>query len=304
MEANLGTIAPMPIADVCTPLAQTVYYAYKSWPQEYNETNSLNQTKILRGTKCPRQISDVDEFSLSLPKTLLINGIRHPVLFFQSFWNMLVDNRNPKYRGKTPFDFMEHCGERGHGCLYECPGPHNLCLHKARFHLPLARTGKTLLDNTERELLAPDDKDGGFKLTNHKVKNPIFLYELSQLNENKTWDDLAALLKVPFIPHALHFGDNKKRKRISKDRINICDDKYDDFRSQIMPHSYNMSMWLRDYLVPVAMDETRDDVIISNPENFLEIVKGYVDDPCNRLVRTDDGSYKLDEKFVNSTDRL
>lgn len=301
MEANLGTIAPMPVADVCTPLAQTVYHAYKNWPREFNETNNgLNRTKILRGTKCPRQISDLNEFSKSLPKTLLIAGIRHPVLFFQSFWNMLQDNQDVKIRHKSPYDYMEHCRERDRRCVYECPRRSNICLHKSRFHLHLARTGKTLLDDTERELLAPDDKDGGFKLTNRHTKNPIFLYELSQLNEDDTWDDLAQLLKVPYIPHDFQFGNNKKRKNISEARINICDDTFDSFRSKIMPHAYNMSKWLCDYLVPVAMDETRDDVIISNPEHFCEIVKGYADDPCNRLVRADNGEYILGNTTVNS----
>ena len=50
--ANLGYIAPMPIADVCTPIHSTVYYAYKNWPKEFD--NATNPTKILRGTKCPR----------------------------------------------------------------------------------------------------------------------------------------------------------------------------------------------------------------------------------------------------------
>ena len=191
MEANLGAIAPMPVADICAPLAQTVFYAYNNWEHQYNK----DHTKILRGTKCPRQISKLNEYSKFLPKTLLIVGVRHPVLFFQSFWNQLTDNNWLK--GKTPYDYMEQCV--GHHCNNECPRHDILCLHRTRFHLPLATIGKTPLDDTERELLAPDDNDGGFKLKNHRIKNPIFLYEINQLNEDKTWADLTKLLKVPNI---------------------------------------------------------------------------------------------------------
>lgn len=52
MTANLGYIAPMPIADVCGTIKNTVYFAYKNWPKEFD--NVTNPTKILRGTKCPR----------------------------------------------------------------------------------------------------------------------------------------------------------------------------------------------------------------------------------------------------------
>ena len=301
MEANLGSIAPMPISDVCTPLAQSVYYAYKNWPNEYNANNAyLNQTKILRGTKCPKHIGYLDEYSRSLPKTLLIVGIRHPILFYQSFWNMQADNRFRPIRDKSPYDFMEHCAERGRNCINECPRPNILCLHRTRFHLHLARIGKTQLNNTERELLAPDDKDGGFKLTNFHIKNPIFLYEMSQLNEDETWAKLAKELKVPYIPHDIHKGHHSRRFK-SDERIDICDAKFDDFRSKIMPHAYNMSKWLCDYLVPVAMNETRNDVIIPDPENFCKNVKSYEDDPCNRLVRADDGRYILGKIASNSS---
>ena len=136
-------------------------------------------------------------------------------------------------------------------------------------------------------------------MTNHHIKNPIFLYELNQLNDDNAWDELAQHLKVPHIPHNIHEGDNKNRKKKSEQRIDICDVEFDAFRSNIMPHAYNMSKWLCDYLVPVAMDETRDDVIIPDPENFCEIVKGYADDPCNRLVRADDGRYILGNTTVN-----
>lgn len=87
LEANLGYYAPMPIADICTPVHQTVYYSYKNWPAQYDKNN----TKIYRGSKCPKLLEsgDVRAVSTSLPKTKLILGIRHPVLWFQVRYNIL-----------------------------------------------------------------------------------------------------------------------------------------------------------------------------------------------------------------------
>jgi hypothetical protein len=233
------------------------------------------------------------EFALRVPRTPIIVGIRHPILFFQSFWNMLADNNNRRFSNKSPYDFTEHCAENDRSCSYECKGPNALlCLHRSRFHLWLARSGKTLLTNTERELLAPDDKDGGMKLTNRNMTNPLFVYEISQLKHDYLWDELALLLKVPNIPHDIYKG-NKDDRKPSPNRIDICDRQYDDFRAMIMPHAYNMSKWLCDYFVPRAKDESKSDVIIAKSDVFCETVKSYELDPCNRLVRMDNGVYLI-----------
>jgi hypothetical protein len=89
LEANLGELAPLPIADVCVPVHQTVYYAYKNWPGEYDP----NATKPLRGTKCPTYVENAQEVTKYLPKTKMIIGIRHPIAWFQSFWNMLAKSK-------------------------------------------------------------------------------------------------------------------------------------------------------------------------------------------------------------------
>ncbi len=282
MEANLGYIAPLPIGDVCTPVHQTVYYSHINWPKQYGDT------KLLRGTKCPRTIGWLNDYSTYLPKTIIIVGIRHPVRFFESFWNLLSDTH--RGRDHDPYDFIDHCGEDDQTCNYECPAGQMVCLHKTRFHLPLARMGKTVLGDGERQLLAPGDKDGGNKLTDHNITNPVFLYELNQLNEDYLWEDLARMLDVEKLQHDIHEGSHKDRQP-GKQRIDICDAYYDNFRSMIMPNAYNMSKWLCDFFVPVAKDKNRKDVVIPDPDKFCSLVKDYAEDPCKRLVRLDNGTY-------------
>ena len=225
---------------------------------------------------------------------MIIVGVRHPVLFYQSFWNMIKDF--DKNRNKTPYDFLDHCRENDRFCNLECPRRQLVCLHKTRFHLPLARAGKTFLSNQERELLAPDDKDGGLKLTNHHIKNPIFLYELSEIKEDYMWSKLASLLRVQSIPHDIHEGSHENREA-SKDRINICDPEYDNFRALIMPNAYNMSIWFCNYLVPAAKNESQN-MYMANPDRFCDIVKDYRKDPC--ILRLGNGTYILKDNIFDA----
>jgi hypothetical protein len=90
LEANLGAYAPMPVSDICVPLNTLVWYAYVNWPQEYDPDG----VKPLRGNKCPNDVDNAREITTYLPKTKIILGIRHPITWFQSFWNMLARSKS------------------------------------------------------------------------------------------------------------------------------------------------------------------------------------------------------------------
>lgn len=93
MMRTLGTVTTMPPEqDICTPAAQTVYYSYINWAKTYgNGAHNYTEEKPLKGSKCPYYIEgpDLDTYGKKLPKTNLIVGFRHPVLWFQSFINMV-----------------------------------------------------------------------------------------------------------------------------------------------------------------------------------------------------------------------
>lgn len=277
MMANLGTLAPMPISDVCTPVSQIVYYSYMNWPKKFG-TN-----KVLRGTKCPAYAGGwLPEFSLYLPRTKLILGIRHPVRWFESFFNMQIG----KVAEKSPYELIKPCPRCTFGCSNRL-----FCLHRGRFHVTLAGMGKTPLSTEERALLAPNDWDGGGNLVSNNITNPIFIYEQRELQMDYVWEDLAKYLSVPFISH--------QRKRTSRghakeqQKIDICDDAYDAFRAIMMPYCRELSLWLLQYLIPVAKDQSRTDVVIPKPGVFASLVKEYENDPCGKLVRSTNGTYVL-----------
>lgn len=295
MEGNLGALAPMPLKDVCTPLANTISYAYRNWPKAYPDKDGRNDTKLYRGTKCPVFVHNLSSWSRNLPRTLIIVGIRHPVLWFQSFWNMQAQNFPHNYKNSTPYDRTKICSK----CQNKgCPRKQLFCVARSRFHLVLANLGKTPLDSAERALLAPNDGDGGDNIKSQDIRNTIFLYEQTELDQEDVWQTLARLLQYPHatIPHDQRHSSHGKKRDYETNTIDICNPKFDAFRGIMMPYAYEMSIWFCDYFLKSP------DVVVANRTRFCSIVKDYVNDPCQRLVRLGNGTYILKEGAdVNST---
>ena len=244
MVANLGKIAPMKVKDFCVREMTTLLrYLYKYWPDKFpeildgpNRYLGSDSSLHLRGVKCPGFVSDPEfllKYGPRYPKTKIIIGMRHPVKWFTSFWNMgksvvdlyskmtlcpnIADERGRKAAGtKSKTKWLDRevcfdecrCGLRGCGL--------GLCFYRARLHLPLARMGKTRLGLDELALLAPNDPDGGQQLLYGNITNPVFLYEQSQMNTTAMesagessasvgridyWEALAQFIGVSYIPN-------------------------------------------------------------------------------------------------------
>jgi hypothetical protein len=284
MEANLGTIAPMPIGDVCTPVHQTVYYSHINWPKQYDP----NGTKPLRGSKCPMQIDNLQSYSQYLPRTKMIVGIRHPVLGFASFWNMQAGNYAGAYRNISPYNLTQPCTHRN-ACRMTCARRQLVCVQRFRFHVFLAQLGKTPLSETERVLLAPNDFDGGTRLPNHQIRNPVFLYEQTELNEDYLWKKIARYLNYEgdMIRHDQYQSSHGKTFP-GANIIDICEAQYDEFRRFMMPYAYEMSVWICDYFVTPGSG-----VEVGDRDRFCEMVRDYKNDPCGRLIHFGNGTYAL-----------
>jgi len=67
------------------------------------------------------------------------------------------------------------------GCQVGCHKGKLFCVGRARFHLAIAKLGKTQLSTAERKLLAPNDRDGGKNLENWNIQNPLFIYEMNEV---------------------------------------------------------------------------------------------------------------------------
>jgi len=317
LVANLGKVAPMKVKDFCTTRPSTLlHYLFDAWPRKFPEILDEPDRYIpdrslqLSGSKCPQFISSpelLSRYTLSHPRMKLIIGIRHPIEWFISFIRMghhsnlyKLMELCPHFHNIDPIsgipggissDVSRHKPgfER---CINECRCGIPICFHRSRLHLGLARMGKTPLSFTERELLAPGDPDGGENMFNAEVKNPVFLYDMTQMKSDSYWDELAAFLGLSYIPN-VHYHGSKGQKGGSN--VTLCTPYYDEFRSKIMEHSYNMSVWLEDYILPLGLDPDRPDVVIANTDTFRELIRSYKKDPCGRLVRNNaDARYMLD----------
>ena len=313
LVANLANIAPMKVKDFCVSgMSPLLSYIFIKWPRDFPEIQDQpdkyipDQKLQMRGAKCPRFLADSKlllGYGYAYPKTKLIIGMRHPVLWFTSFFNMgnvgdLYSRMKlcPHYHDIDPItgepnDVQKHDGEVPEVCLGECRCGIPVCFHRARLHLPLARVGKTPLSSKEeRDLLSPGDPDGGENLFNGKLRNPIFVYEQTQMKEDTYWDEVAGFLGLSHIPNAHYKSAHGKGHNKT-----LCIEYYDEFRAEMMAHSYNVSVWLEEYFLPVGLDPNRPDVVIANPESFRTIIETYKHDPCKRLIRREsDGEYILD----------
>ncbi|GFH47282.1 hypothetical protein CTEN210_03757 [Chaetoceros tenuissimus] len=295
LTKSLMHVTPMVPADVCTPVHQTVWYSYQNWAKIEG-----NENKPLRGSHCSSFMgsgndANAVEFSQHLPKTKLMVGIKHPVIWFKEFWDQAAKNKqlDRMTNNQDPYELTTLCTRRR--CRHTCKLNQFFCMHRSRFHLGLARLGKTPLSEEERKYLAVDDEDGGNAVKNDQVKNPVFLYDDLELTGEYFWESLAKYLGVDHIPHDLQ---QLKESRLDHDKelanvnsLDFCKNEYDDLRARLLSYSYEMATWLQLYWIPLASDESRADVAVADPTVFNGLLEKYKKDPCNKLVRSKMGKY-------------
>lgn len=295
LTKSLMHVTAMITAEVCTPVHKTVWYSYQTWAKAEG-----NENKPLRGSHCSSFMgsgndANAVDFSQHLPKTKLLVGIKHPIIWFKEFWDQATTNKQLDRitNNHDPYELTTLC--TGRRCRHTCKQNQFFCMHRSRFHLGLARLGKTSLSDEERKYLAVDDEDGGNEVKNDQVKNPVFLYDDLELTSEYFWESLAKYLGVDEIPHDLQ---QLKESRLDHDKelanvksLDFCKTEYDDLRSRMLSYSYEMAMWLQLYWIPLASDESRTDVAVANPSVFNALLQEYKKDPCNKLVRSKTGKF-------------
>mmetsp|Transcript_20927 Transcript_20927/g.49690 ORF Transcript_20927/g.49690 Transcript_20927/m.49690 type:complete len:429 (+) Transcript_20927:123-1409(+) len=139
----------------------------------YNGLDSSPQK--LRGYKNPTDISNLKATRLLreyFPETRLFVGIRHPVLWFQSFYNHRIQNT-----GKMP-----HPSKLFDGCTGDSQG---VCSKRAQYHLALVRLGKTNY-TSERDAFNDEEWNHLLKDEPKQSPNPVFLYATEQLGDKNS----------------------------------------------------------------------------------------------------------------------
>lgn len=195
------------------------------------------------------------------------------------------------------------------------------CVARSRFHLSLARMGKTPLDLNERDLLRSEvyqakrrRNDTSINLKDYPIQdnpekigvpNKVFVFESTQGKNEYFYEELAKFVRIdrarlPALNYRSGSGLNNnstknQNKQNAKGTFDICLPEFDYVRKELLPIAYTLKEWLLRYLAPASLQ--RDDLVIPNVTHFVEIVESFGRDPCNdRLVRNEnDGEYYLAE---------
>ena len=271
-KCDLGWNRPAPL----------IRYFYQNAPI-FNATNDKNN-RIFRGMKCPtdiesRQLS-LTHYGMHFNKTKFILGVRHPVRWFESLYNFRL-SFHTHGRGKKVV--MKPTAKLIGGCS---AGTYGVCTERARFDIAMAKLGKTLLTDEEKQVmnLNPNQRIQWKQFLNEQQKydplpNKVFLYDVEQLadlNETRSYlfrNDLRNYIgsKTEFSP-MIKISTQGRKRNVTK--INICDKEHKDVRSELVDIGAKASRWISDYFIKSP------DVIISSPEFFLASIKSWGTDPC------------------------
>lgn len=195
------------------------------------------------------------------PETNLIFGVRHPVMYFQSFYNYRVWNY---HSGDGPPELWERPIPSVESLLSETWA--GVSVESARF--------ETTLQHLIRKPKADESPLTQFK---------VFLYTIEQIQdkdeERKATfrDELGRFLglksPIPPLPHS-----NKQTMKYNE-TIDICNRKYDAVRRILVKNGRRTQRWIRRVFL------CNPQVTVANEEHFLKLLESFGRDPCKESVQ-------------------
>lgn len=239
----------------------------------YEDFPSDGKTWYLRGLKCPGPLNrrSLKQLQAFYPRARVIVGLRHPIRYFESFYNFRT--RHPKFGGlPAPLELMGACNKMSQG----------VCTDRAKFHHNLALFGKTNLSEVERDLLLGPSTNSSELLLFSKIipiRNPVFLYDVMQLydaNVTRVARFQADLQRYLGLNTALQPPDAPRPMSFKPKQMDICRPEYTILREELLRIGASASKWIRKYFLK------SDEVFVSNPEHFDQILDDWGYDPCTK----------------------
>lgn len=242
----------------------------------------LEEGNYKRGYKSPfditnrlshgRNLSAMDYIREYFPKTKLIVGVRHPIRWFESFYNFRLQ-RNVSI--PPPYALIKR-QSFGFG------------VKEANFHIHLARMGKVNMTSPQQVRLR---KRFSKQLQNlpERMPNDVFFYDMEQLaDDNATRSeqfrkDLIAFvgLQEKQLPPMVQKNAGKVKPAPSeRSYIDICDSEYDKLRAKLLKVSRRTSKWIRLYWLDA------DDVYYSSRDYLEATFQSWMYDPCDALNKS------------------
>ena len=221
------------------------------------------------GIKCPDAVKNfkaIHRLSQHSPNCKFVIGVRHPVLFLQSFYNYRVVEAHSKNRVNE-----------GIPSLYEIwDGNMNwwdISPDAPRFELFLSQFGKTDLTVSQMRQWFADRP----MLAVKPNRFHIFLYSMEQLQDVTQSDQLRTDLQL-FLGLKMQipaFGHENKiwgRDRFNG-TIDICNPEFDRIRESVLHHAKATVQWMHEFLGSA-------DVVVSNLPYLRDSIDRWTLDPC------------------------
>jgi hypothetical protein len=226
---------------------------------------------IKRGIKCPSGIKtylSLERLQRHSPHARLIVGVRHPISFFQSYFNYRVTEvhqRNLSEKIPPPESLI---GEKSWK---------DVSTDAARYDLFLKQLGKTNLTVSQF---------GDFVGRSHMGVRPntmkIFLYSLDQI-EDKDDTRVSSFrseiqsflqLKAPISPFTHENKNQFVGRKGYPETINICESRFSELRNILTRHGSTTEKWVTNEFMK------SNEVFVANRDHFLSTIRGWSIDPC------------------------
>lgn len=249
--------------------------------QEYQRMEKIKAIGI-------RNPSDLDtEQSLYYYRTYfgttkMIVMLRHPVLWFESYYNFRWRSYYNQAHNATKDDEEARRTSRSflpppQKLMGRCKGYFKgVCTDRAQFHHAMSLLGLTPM-NTSAELTLLNRSTTSGDVIMEPTRQQVFLLEISQLDVADSMQaetlrqDLESFLQVDHIP-AMPQHD-RLYDRVEGE-IDICSEEYTEVRQVLIQHGHNARQWMVEYLLQ------SNRVMVSSRQQFLEILEAWSTDPC------------------------
>jgi hypothetical protein len=217
------------------------------------------QPHLQMGIKCPRDL-EIDlalkNYDTFFRTTKFIVGLRHPILWFQSFYNFRINN---EFDMPPPQHLIGKCRKTHQG----------VCTVRANF-------------SNHLEKIEPWRK--------------VFLYDVAQLQDsNRTrarqfrqglgsFLDLQTPLNRPMIhvKPGQTLVSSERAKELNALKIDICEDQYASLRQVLSKQASQSATWIRNVFL------MNPNVKVASRDYFAQLLDAWHSDPCNTTQAKDD----------------
>jgi hypothetical protein len=242
------------------------------WNQQVRLLKDLYQNYrpgLHMGIKCPRDL-EVDlamtNYRMFFSQTKFVVGLRHPVLWFESFYNHRIQNEYPM---PPPNRLIGKC-KRSH---------QGVCTDRADFarHLKKIEPTRPVFIYEVSQLYDDRDENDG--------KDPQHSPTISSARDeraDKFRKDLHAFLQldIPLRGKIAHVKPGRRamstehEQQLASKKINICDAEHTDVRKRLQRQASESATWIQTAFL------ANSNVRVSSPEYFIQLLSSWHEDPC------------------------